>query len=174
GSQKGFGTKVKSFYDLQEAMETYLSRCYDKLRSQDLACQVIYVSVHTNPFALDEPQYHKGLQMELPVATFHLQILKQEANKLLKTIFRNGYNYKRVGVFLSKIIPIGYIQTDLFNNPNTERNAALTEALNKLNDRYGRDKIRFASTGFNHSWKALPEKLTQHFTTDVNDIIKIS
>lgn len=173
GSQKGFGKKVTSLDELQEAMETYLSRCYDKLRSQSLACQIIYVSVHTNPFALDEPQYHRGLQIELPVATFHLQILKQEANKLLKKIFRNGYNYKRVGVFLSRIVPVGYIQTDLFNNPNTEKNAALTETLNKINDRFGRDKLRFASTGFNHTWKALPEKLTQHFTTDTNDIIKI-
>ncbi|MET3114861.1 DNA polymerase V [Pedobacter sp. CG_S7] len=173
GSSKGFGVKVTELWQLQEALEVYLSRCYDKLRVQGLACQQIYVFVQTNPFAVDEPQYYRGLETELPVATFHLQILKQEANLLLKKIFKKGYNYKRVGVFLSRIVPVGNIQTDLFNNPNTEANAALTDALNKMNDRYGRDKVRFASTGYNHGWKAKSDKLTQHFTTNKNDIIKI-
>jgi DNA polymerase V len=173
GSAKGFGTKVTELYQLQEAMEVYLSRCCDKLRGQDLACKHLSVFIHTNPFATNEPQYYKAIEVELPVATFHTHILKQEANKLLKKIYRKGYNYKRVGIFLSRIVPIGAIQTNFFDNPNTEKNAKLTEVLDAMNNKFGRDKLRFASMGYKHEWKARAEKLTKHFTTDKDDIILI-
>ncbi|WP_345952196.1 Y-family DNA polymerase (plasmid) [Mucilaginibacter sp. PAMB04274] len=173
GSAKGFGTKVTELTQLQEAMEVYLSRCCDKLRGQNLACKHLYIFLHTNPFATDEPQYYKGIEFELPVATYHTHVLKEEANKLLKKIYRKGFSYKRVGIYLSRLVPVGAIQADFFHNPNTERNAKLTEVLDTMNNRYGRDKLRFASMGYKHDWKARAEKLSLHFTTDKDDIIRI-
>ena len=46
-------------------------------------------------------------------------------------------------------------------------------AVDKLNDGYGRMKIRFALNGFERKWRLRQEKLSPCYTTRLEDLLRI-
>jgi DNA polymerase V len=47
------------------------------------------------------------------------------------------------------------------------------KAMDKLNARYGQQKIKLASQDLKKVWKMKQEKLSPRYTTNLNDIITI-
>ncbi|NCC03373.1 MAG: DNA polymerase [Proteobacteria bacterium] len=74
----------------------------------------------------------------------------QETQRLMKTLTTlwsrapTGLKPLRIGVTLADLVPITKHQYDLFEKP---ANAALTQALDHINEKYGRDTIAFGNVG---------------------------
>ncbi|GAB3991913.1 Y-family DNA polymerase [Spirosoma daeguense] len=164
---------------ITEALTTYVGRAAEKLRKQNSAAGTITVFIHTNPFKKSPngelaKQYSTSRTVNLPHATSSTFELATYAQALLESIFRFGYEFKKVGIILSNLVPVDFEQQGLFTTGPDRRTAKLAKVIDKLNYRYGRDKVRIADAGFNPTWHHKRQFMSPYYTTQWKDILRVS
>jgi DNA polymerase V len=88
-------------------------------------------------------------------------------------MFKEGYQYKKVGVMLSEISPTTHQQEDLWE-PTVTRTEKLMRELDKLNLRYGRGTMRVSAQGAYKEWQMRQERKSPNYTTDWNAVPAVS
>lgn len=173
-TSRSFGSMVKDYEVLAEAVSNYAARCAEKLRRQKSCANMILVFVNTNPFRTDLIQYARHVFIPLPVASSSSSELIHYALLGLQTIFKEGYAYKKAGVIVSEIVPENQVQQNLFDNVDRARQHKLMATLDLLNNKLGRDVVRISSQGTDRKeWKLRQEKLSPAYTTRWNDILEV-
>ncbi len=173
---KTFGREISSFQELQEAIATYTARAAEKLRSQETQATSLNVFVQTNRFNTTIPYYINSYDITLPYPTSFTPDLIHHALTGLKAVYREGYRYKKAGVYLTKIVPEEHVQPDLFGEFSLldhYKQARFMFILDALNDIYGRDTLFFAIQGVNRPWKMHQSKLSGRFTTQWSEILSL-
>ncbi len=170
---RAFGKKTSKLELLREAVSTYATRCSEKLRKQQSVANLLTVFIHTDPFNANEPQFNKSKTITLPVATSQNVELVKFALICLKSIYNQGYKYKKAGVIVDGLQADSTVQGNIFDSVNRKKQKNLQETIDKLNQEYGRDKIKLAVQGTGKDWKLRQEKLSGRFTTNWNEIIKV-
>lgn len=169
-----FGKPVDDLKTLQEALTTHVVRCAEKLRRQQSAARLVTVYLQTNPFQTQQPQYFNNQAVVLPHPTNATPELLQYAIGALNSIYKPAYHYKRVGVMLSGFVPQDFQQQSLFSELPDERLSTVSKTIDKLNEKYGRDKIRFAAQGYTDHWKPRSRFLSRRYTTQWKEILRIT
>lgn len=173
---KSFGRDITRFEELEEAIATYTARAAEKLRSQDSLASSITVFIRTNTFKKDSPQYSNSFSLRIPYPTAFTPELIRYALNALKAMYRDGYHYKKAGVYLTKIASQEGVQPDLFSEfslHNYYRQARLMYIVDAINNIYGRDTLFFAVQGITRSWKMRQSTLSSRFTTQWSEILAI-
>lgn len=172
---RSFGTLVYERAKLEEAVASYIGRAAEKLRAQDALAGALQVYIRTNIFKPEVPQYQKGLTVPLPEATSDTRLLVAWALRILKRIYRPGFAYHKAGVMLLDITPKGSQQFSLFASSGvaSARSGKLMEALDGINQRYGRGTLRVAAEGVEKAWQMRRGNLSPGYTTDWNGIAKV-
>ena len=164
---KSFGRAITNRVEMEEAVSTYTARVAEKLREQDSLCGRITVFVRTNSF---DPT------IDLPYPTAFTPDLIRHALKGLHAIYREGYQFKKAGVALSRITPLPILQPDLFGEVTLHehkremRLMAIVDAVNRI---FGRDTLVFAIQGFTRTWRMRQSLLSNRFTSRWNEILTI-
>ena len=111
---------------------------------------------------------------KLDQATNDNQIMIHEALKGLKSIYKEGYIYKKAGVIVGNLIPNNQIQLNLFDNLNNRNKyKKISTIFDKINNSMGKDKIRIAVQGFDRKWQMKQEQLSPAYTTRIEEILTI-
>jgi DNA polymerase V len=173
-TSRSFGTMVTELDELKQAVSMYATRCAEKLRTQNSCTNLVEVFLHTNPFRPDLPQYKNVRFVRLPVASNSTLVVAQAALRGLESIYRAGYQYKKAGVIVSGLVPSNTIQYNLFYPTDEDRHTRLMTAMDKVNDREGRDVLRVAEQGFDRRWTLRQERLSPCYTTRWVDFMTIS
>jgi len=161
---KGFGHPLTEFEDVAQALSCYTEIIARKLRTEKQVATVMQVFLMTNPHRPDEPQYHPQITVTLPEATSYTPALSATANRLLRTIWRDGHRYRKVGVMLLELRDA--VQTELFTGTrNTAAKSRLQAAVDSLEGR-----VRWAAMGFEEEWKLRAQMRTQRFTTQWDEL----
>lgn len=165
---RSFGTLIYDRSELEEAVASYIGRAAQKLRAQDALAGALQVFIRTNIFKREVPQYQKGLTVPLPEATSDTRVLTAWALRILRRIYRPGYGYHKAGVMLLDITPKGSQQFSLFapSGVASARSGKLMEALDGINQRYGRGTLRVAAEGVEKCWQMRRGNLSPRYTTD--------
>jgi DNA polymerase V len=168
GSSRSFGRPVKNLPDLSEALSDYVSRAAEKLRAQKSVASFIHVHLSTNGFK-DDPQYANTATLKLPVPTAYTPQLVYFARKALKSIYRTGYRYQRVGVFMNCILYRDRIQGNLFLTGSIDKHRELQRELMNtvdcINKRWGGNTVQCAAAGVEKSWKMRQRVKSPNYTT---------
>ena len=167
-----FGKPVDDLKTLQEALTTHVVRCAEKLRRQQSAARLVTVYLQTNPFRTQEPQYFNHQSIVLPHPSSATPELLKYAIGVLDAIYKPAYHYKRVRVMLSGFVPQDFQQQNLFTEISDERLRVVSKTIDKLNDKYGRDKIRFAAQGYSDHWRPRSKFLSRRYTTRWNEVLR--
>jgi DNA polymerase V len=162
-------TKIE---DIAERVSTFTASCAEKLRKQNSHCNMIMVFVHTNYFRKDQPQYSRNIIIKTDFPTNSTIELNHYAQIGLKAIFRKGYHYKKAGVIVMGLTPNNETQLSLFNTSNP-KHQPLMSVIDKMNKSYGKNKVKFATQSLGRQWKMKQEKLSNCYTTKMEEIIKI-
>ena len=173
-TSRSFGTMVTELDELKQAVSMYATRCAEKLRTQNSCTNLVEVFLHTNPFREDLPQYKNVCFVRLLVASNSTLNIVQAALRGLRSIYKKGYQYKKAGVIVSGLVPSNTIQYNLFHSTDEDRHMRLMNAMDKVNDREGRDVLRVAEQGFDRRWTLRQERLSPCYTTRWADFITIS
>ena len=177
-SAPSFGKLIPDLKTISEALATHLSRAAEKLRKQHCKAGTLTVFLHTNRFrrtpgnGQPAKQYYGSRTVELPHAASNTTELVGYALAALKEVFRFGYEYQKVGVILTNLVPDAHLQRNLFIGDPDTRMAKLSGIMDTLNHRYGRGKIRLAGAGFDSSWHHKRQFLSPCYTTNWKDILK--
>ena len=166
---RSFGTLVTTVAEIEEAVSAYTSRAAEKLRRGGLAATVLTVFLMTNEFK-DEPQYRNALTVTLPMATDNSHELIRSALQGMRTLYRDGYRYKKAGVMLTGLLPVSQVQTDMFDQQDRVRSTRLMLALDAVNDRWGAGTLAYASSGLAPSWTTQFHRRSPAYTTDWNEL----
>ena len=169
---RSFEGTITDFEKIKERVSTFAVCCAEKLRSQKSTCNAVYVFVRSNKFQKNKPQYRNGILMTIPFATNSNMVISKYATEGLKKIFRSGFNYKKSGVIVMAINSIKNYQTNLFENENP-KHRKLMKTIDYIQKKDGQSKIKLASQDLKKRWKMKQERLSDLYTTKINDIIKV-
>ena len=168
-TSRSFGRPVADLGGLREALATYVSVASAKLREQHLKAGCLQVFLSTNRFRPSEPQYANSMTVSLAQPSASTPELIRQATAALRRLYRPGFAYQKVGVILLDLAPAGYAQPSLFHPPRPDREA-LMAAMDRINQRWGRDTLHIAATGFLRSWKNQQNRKSPAYTTSWHEL----
>lgn len=148
-SSRSFSRRLTRFEDIAEALSRHVVNVSEKLREHNLVAHSIDVYLLTNPF--NENGYYANSASEIFLEpTSYTPYLITQAKKALRSIFKEGLEYKKVGVELHSLAPKHSYQLDLFmRRGNEEKQEILMETMGHLNKRYGYRALKYAAEGVN-------------------------
>ena len=167
-ASRSFGLPVSTLAMLSEAVASHTARAAAKLRKEGLQAGLIQVFIATNPFKPEAPQYHPGATVPLSIPTADTTRLLRAARVGLRHIYREGYEYKRAGVVLLDLAPVGAVTGDLFAATRieaTERRERLMAVMDGINTRWGRGTVRYLAEGLAQPWQMRRGRMTPRYTT---------
>ncbi|OQX75064.1 MAG: hypothetical protein B6D61_11095 [Bacteroidetes bacterium 4484_249] len=171
-TSRSFGHAIEKYEELEQAVTSYVSKVAIKLRKQKSLAQSLLIFIMTNKYAKG-PKYVNYKIIKLPVPSHQTTDLIHYAVIALKKLYKKGYKYKKAGVIVSDVIPADSRQTALWQEPETEKNKKLIEIIDKINEKAGIEKIKFAIQGTEKTWQMRQENLSPHYTTRWSDILVV-
>jgi DNA polymerase V len=172
---RSFPQSIDTLPELKEAIASFTHRAAEKLRRQKQAASVITVFARTSPFR--DNFYSNSATAELDLSTNYTLELSRVAAQLAESIYRKGQNFKKAGVIMTGLVSEQQIQGNLFDVSNDEekqRSRNLMSVMDAINEIYGRDTLRFASTGVMQVWKTKSEQRSPKYTTCWQDLLEVS
>ncbi len=170
---RSFGRAVECFDELAEALTTYTSYAAQKMRAQGLATAAVVVMLTTNRHKPEDAQYYATRHVRLTIGTSDTARLIRAALWSLRGIYKPGFRYKKCGILLLDLHPARDVQGSLFLRPDRPERSALMQAMDALNARYGRDRVRYACSGQDRPWQLRAEYLSQRYTTRWSELLSI-
>lgn len=173
---RSFGYPITELKDLQEAITEFACRAAEKLRRQNSHTGHIMAFIRTNSFRKQDPQYSRSASIPLPSPTSDSAHITQAANAILKHIYRPGFKYSKAGVMLMDLQPATRQQLTLDLDADMPANRVrLMQAMDEVNQRFGRGTLHLASAGTagrHRAWCMKQERLSSGFTTDWRGLVK--
>ena len=142
-TSRSFNGMVSDFATLRTHVSNYASKCAEKLRKQSTVASIVGVFVNTNAFREDLAQYWNYQETRLITPSNSTIPIVQAAIEVLKSIFKEGYQYKKAGVIVMGISPKSPIQQDLFdiNAEQIEKYRRLDAVVDRINRLNGSETI---------------------------------
>ncbi|MDZ7642175.1 MAG: Y-family DNA polymerase [Desulfurivibrio sp.] len=169
-TSRSFGRPVRELTELQEALATYVSIATEKLRAQGLKAGGMQVFLTTNRFHHHAPQYANSAVATMPQPSSSTPELLAYAGGILAKLFRAGYTYQKVGVILLELTAANHVQPSLFQPPRPDHDEALMRAMDKINQKWGRETLHSAATGFQKDWKNRQCRKSPAYTTSWHEL----
>jgi len=168
---RSFGRPVTSLEELREALTCHVQRAGEKLRQSGQVAGCVQVFLETNRHK-PIPQHSPCQSRVLAFATSHTPDLLGPALKLLDGIYRQGYAYNKTGVLLTALEREKGRRLSLMDPDAGTKlvKRGLMAAMDRINIRYGRDTVRFASAGMERKWEMRRGKMSREFTTKWTDL----
>lgn len=155
---RSFGEPVADLGAISQAVATHAARAAEKLRAEGLVAGRISAFVTTKGFG-SGPHRSGGCDEALAEASADTTALVAAARRCLARAYvgadarGHGYRYRKAGVMLAEIRPEGTEQRGLFplgeerTAADRQRRAALMDALDAANRRFGQRAVVVASQG---------------------------
>ena len=146
-TSRSFNGMISDFGDLKTQVSNYAARCAEKLRQQGTVASSVGVFLNTNAFREDLAQYWNFQEKRLITPSSSTITITQAASNILKSIYRQGYQYKKAGVIVMNIGPDSPIQQDLFdiNAEQFQKMKRLDEVIDRINRMHGSETIVLGS-----------------------------
>jgi DNA polymerase V len=173
---KTFGREITTMEEMTQAVATYTARAAEKLREQNSLAGSLTVFIRTNTFNQNLPQYSNSFTCSIPYPTAFTPELIHHALAALQAMYKDGYRYKKAGVYLSRITPLDAVQPDLFGDfslSRHEREARLMLIVDAINKVYGRDTVFLAVQGATRAWAMQRRRLSPRYTSRWEEILTI-
>ena len=169
---RSFEKSLTKLEAISERVSTFTASCSEKLRRQNSHCSMIMVFVQTNYFRKDQPQYSRNIVINTDFPTNSTIELNHYAQIGLKALFKEGYHYKKAGVIVMGLTPNDQTQLSLFNTSNP-KHQPLMSVVDKLNQSYGKNKIKFGNQSLGRQWKMKQEQLSKSYTTRIDEVVVV-
>ncbi|MFK7848581.1 MAG: Y-family DNA polymerase [Rhodothermales bacterium] len=161
---RSFGTPLTDIKDIRKAVAFFCATLGTRIRADKQLTSQLSVFLSTGRFG-KSVRYQRSHSMLLPEPSNHTPMLSKYAFAALDEIFKPGLRYKQAGVFLSGLIDDSGQQFDLFTDRNHAKESSLMEALDSINHRYGRGKIKMAAEGTDPKWVMKQAWRSDKYTT---------
>ncbi len=170
---RSFGKNVTNINELKEAVSTYANIACEKLRAQKSIASNISIFVCFRNYQ-DNDRYYKFLNYTLPIASNYTPDFIKAATGCVEKIFRQGIIYKKAGIIINDLIPHDFIQMHTSHAlADIEKQNKISNIFDKINKKWGRDSVSYASAGIDKLWKVKRLKKSDCYTTSWSEILTI-
>ena len=128
--------------------------------------------MHTNRFNGDPPYANQATVTLEPSNDSFLLI--NATVRVARRLWRDGFRYAKAGVVFVDLCRADQATTQFFPSRDPARSAALMQALDAVNRRYGRDTLRPGGTGQRPDWSMRRAKLSPAYTTCFEELLPVS
>lgn len=172
-SSRTFGAPVYEKQHLKEAVANYITAACEKLRAQQSLCSTLVVFARTSPFK-NVPQYYAYEEADLKVATKDTRKLIELGWHLVDKLFKGGYEYKKAGIELHRIVDEGQSQLDFFSKGDSIKDECLMDTIDQVNFYQGGGTVKSMACGVdNKAWRMLRDHKSPRFTTSWYELPKV-
>jgi DNA polymerase V len=182
---RSFAHSVAVLPELETALAEYTQQAVAKMRAEGTVCRIVSVYLMTVPAYRHEDkekEYINGADMQLREPSCYLPDILTAAVRLMRSVYRNGYEYRKIMVNLLALEKNTELQRELFEPENTagrEKNNALMAVCDRINARYGRSCLHtglrnrtydITSEGTEADWIMSRAFLSPAYTTRLSDL----
>lgn len=162
-----FGNDTNLLHALESAVATFTTKASFRLRESKQLARSAGIFIATNQHKPGFTMRSRKVRFQLPTADTGriAEALMQE----LARLYNPKASYHRAGVWLSDLVPQHNIQVDLLGEINPQqhdRSQASMEALDTLNERYGKRTVHYAAEDLGSTvWQPRHNIAMPRFTT---------
>ena len=139
-----------------------------------MATNHVTVFFHTSEHDRDRPQRSVSTVVTLPEATNDTLALVKAATHGVRKAWRDGYRYSKAGVVTTDLMPLAASQRAMpgLGQLDREMGAALMEALDACNRRFGHGAVVPGAAGFvpKREWSTKFEMRSPRYTTRLDEL----
>ncbi len=171
---RSFGRTVSNYHHIKEAVLYYLTRACEKMRKNSLAANAITVFIGTDRFRPVPEDYNNLATYSANYPTDSNQEIQEWAIKTLERIYKKGFEYRKAGIILSGLVPSEQLTKRMFDDKHFQRQHNLMKAVDELNQKFGKDTVRFGSVKTEGDWKMKQTRKSQSYTTNWNELLQVN
>lgn len=173
-SSRSFGQPVTELEDLEEAVANYAVKASGKVRKEGSLASGIQVFLTTNRFSENLPQYANSRTLAFDEPTDDPIRIVTNAKMLLRSIYCQGFAYKKAGVILLDLVSSKRSQGLLFEAHGSENRKRFVRSMEQVVATYGPNAGFLAAQGVNQSWSMKRESRTPRYTTSWEELPVVS
>ena len=132
---RSFRSRIENLSALKPLISNFAVRAGEKLRQEQQKCSQVSVFISTSRF--NKQQQYRGFDsFQLPCPIDDTRSILMGANKVLNTIFKDGYPYAKAGILLSQFSHPAFIQRSLFaatDQRHLKQDTNLMQTIDGLN-----------------------------------------
>ena len=95
------------------------------------------------------------------------------AKKCLSFLFRKEARYKKCGVILLDLIPEETVAPDLFIKGSNPKRRELSNTIDALNEKFGKNTVFYGAMGTNPQWKMRSDSRSPGYTTCWEELVLV-
>jgi DNA polymerase V len=166
-----FGHDTSDLNSIEAAVTTFVTKAAFRLRVSGQVTKRAGLFLATNKH---KPGYRMWSQeIHLSVPTADTGKLISYLLKELRRLYSPSHKYYRAGVWLDDFLPAHGIQADLFGHVNVAQETAAAErmeAIDHINEKFGRDTIRYAAEDLGQQWRPRYNLRSPRYTTRLDEL----
>lgn len=173
-TSRSFADMMEDPNELMLRISDFAAMCARKLREEGSAASEVTAFMYTNRFRNDLDQYYPSATVRLDVAANSTQEIVSAALKGFRTIFRDGYKYKKAGVIVSGITASDAVQASIFDFDEEKRQkhdriSKVMDAFNSSDSllRLGTQRPGHYADGIRSDFRS------RLYTTNLDEIIEV-
>jgi DNA polymerase V len=167
-----FGLSTGSLREVRAAVAYFTARAAEKLRRQKLVAGTLTVFISTDRFKKDDPQYSNSAALTVAPKSDSTLELTALALKGLERIFRPGFLIRKAGVMLGGLEFADRVARRLWDDDRNEGHRRLMQAVDAINQKYGRDTVRCGLFPASGIWETRFEMRSPRYTTRWDDVCR--
>lgn len=180
-TSRSFADTIEDPDELLLRISDFAAMCAHKLREEGSAASEVTTFMYTNRFREDQAQYFPSATIRLDVAASSTQKIVGAALKAFRTIFRDGYKYKKAGVVVSGITSSDAVQASLFDHDGDmrEKHDRISKVIDAVNaagsaSSSGQSLLRLATQRPGHYADGIRSEFRSRlYTTDLDEVIEV-
>jgi len=170
---RSFGQTVSNYELIKEAVLYFLTRACEKMRKHNLAANAVTVFISTDRFRPVPAPYSPSATYSSTYPTDSNQELQEWTLSTLKRIYNKDYEYRKAGIILSGLVPNEQLTKRMFDDERFQKQHKLMKAIDAINQKFGKDTVRFASVKTEGRWKMKQTRKSQSYTTNWNELLTV-
>lgn len=170
---RSFGDTITDKAQVHDALMSFAERAAEKVRRADQVAGAMQVFVRTDPFNPNAAQKSLSGSVTFDHPTNDARAITGATTRILDRIWRDGFAWKKAGVLLLDLCAKGAAPLSLFD-PLVQHDDGLMNAMDAINQRYGRGSIRLGLAGKDQEWRMRRDNLSPSFTTKWTDLAQVT
>ena len=175
-NSRSFGRRVTKKEDLFDAMAMHCATSGERMRAEGLEASGLAVHMETSRHG-EKPYCCLSTNVHIPVPTNNTGTLIHAAREALEKCYRPGHDFMKGGIMLFDIVEQGARQLTLMEacpRPEDTKQKAIMQAMDTINDRFGRGTLRPAAQGAAKAfWHMQRKKMSGAYTTRWEELPKV-
>lgn len=169
---RALGRKVTELAELREAISTYTAWAAEKMRKENQRASGvnIFVELGTEENSTSFSGGYVGSTVLLKTPQSGTMEILHEVLPAIPRLFEEGKRYRKAGVLLFGLADAKADQLDLFAPAIPYQSDKLYQAIDAINAKLGRDRVRLLVQGLEQSWRMKRQLLSPRYTTQWQEL----